>query len=151
MGGSPTRRSDEGFASCSDGASTRSRPEVPSAAQKQMQLIERMRAAPVALVPDAANAQHYEIPVEFFEHVLGPHLKYSSAPTGPIRILTHLRYFGYVFNPVSFYFCYDGAVGHVETIVAEITNTPWGERHCYVLGPGANQAGDASRKAIPTA
>lgn len=62
-------------------------------------------------------------------------------PTGPIRILTHLRYFGYVFNPVSFYFCYDGAVGHVEAIVAEITNTPWGERHCYVLGPGANQAG----------
>lgn len=76
---------------------------APSAAQKQMQLIERMRAAPVALMPDAANAQHYEIPVEFFEHVLGPHLKYSSTPTGPIRILTHLRYFGYV-QPGEFLF-----------------------------------------------
>jgi hypothetical protein len=46
-----------------------------------------------------------------------------------------------VFNPVSFYFCYDRADRHVETIVVEITNTPWGERHCYVLGPDANQAG----------
>lgn len=55
-------------------------------------------------------------------------------PTGPIRLLTHLRYFGYVFNPVSFFFCYDGSGERVETIVAEITNTPWGERHCYVLG-----------------
>jgi DUF1365 family protein len=55
-------------------------------------------------------------------------------------LLTHFRYFGYVFNPVSFYFCYDPAGSHVETIVAEITNTPWGERHCYVLGPNENRA-----------
>lgn len=61
-------------------------------------------------------------------------------PTGPIRLLTHLRYFGYVFNPVSFYFCYDRAGLHVEAIVAEITNTPWGERHCYVLGDHDNVA-----------
>ena len=27
-------------------------------------------------------------------------------PSGPIRLLTHLRYFGYVFNPVSFYYCF---------------------------------------------
>lgn len=66
-------------------------------------------------------------------------------PAGPIRLLTHLRYFGYVFNPVSFYFCYDPAGRQVETIVAEITNTPWGERHCYVLGPEGNQA-SGSRK-----
>lgn len=61
-------------------------------------------------------------------------------PHGPIRLLTHLRYFGYVFNPVSFYFCYDRDDRHVETIVAEITNTPWGERHCYVLGAEDNLA-----------
>ena len=53
-------------------------------------------------------------------------------PAGAIRLLTHLRYFGYCFNPVSFYYCYDGA-GRLDTIVAEITNTPWGERHQYVL------------------
>lgn len=54
-------------------------------------------------------------------------------PQGPIRLLTHARQFGYVFNPVSFYYCY-GADGHtLEAIVAEITNTPWKERHAYVL------------------
>ena len=57
----------------------------------------------------------------------------SQRPTGPIRLLTHLRYFGYVFNPVSFYYCLDSSGQSVETIVAEITNTPWGERHTYVL------------------
>jgi hypothetical protein len=62
----------------------------------------------------------------------------GSRPAGPIRLLTHFRYFGYVFNPVSFYFCYDESDRHVETIVAEITNTPWGERHCYVLGAKHN-------------
>jgi DUF1365 family protein len=54
-------------------------------------------------------------------------------PSGPIRLLTHLRYFGYAFNPVSFYYCFDAADQRVETIVAEITNTPWNERHAYVL------------------
>ncbi len=54
-------------------------------------------------------------------------------PRGPIRLLTHLRFFGYSFNPVSFYYVSDEADTHVETIVAEITNTPWRERHAYVL------------------
>jgi DUF1365 family protein len=54
-------------------------------------------------------------------------------PRGPIRLLTHLRQFGYSFNPVSFYYVYDATDTRVETIVAEITNTPWKERHAYVL------------------
>jgi uncharacterized protein len=54
-------------------------------------------------------------------------------PPGPIRLLTHLRYLGYSFNPVSFYYVFDAADTRVETIVAEITNTPWKERHAYVL------------------
>jgi hypothetical protein len=54
-------------------------------------------------------------------------------PAGPIRLLTHLRYFGYAFNPVSFYYCFDAEDKKVDTIVAEITNTPWNERHAYVL------------------
>jgi DUF1365 family protein len=53
--------------------------------------------------------------------------------TGPIRLLTHLRYFGFVMNPVSFYFCFDESDSRVEAVVAEVTNTPWGERHCYVI------------------
>jgi len=54
-------------------------------------------------------------------------------PLGPIRLLTHLRYFGYVMNPVSFYYCYDPAGRRVEFVVADVSNTPWGERHAYVL------------------
>jgi uncharacterized protein len=54
-------------------------------------------------------------------------------PSGPIRLLTHLRYFGYCMNPVSFYYCFDAAGDSLETIVAEITNTPWRERHQYIL------------------
>lgn len=54
-------------------------------------------------------------------------------PNGPIRLLTHLRYFGFVMNPVSFYFCFDKETQEVQTIVAEVHNTPWGEQHCYVI------------------
>jgi len=57
----------------------------------------------------------------------------GSRPGGPIRMLTHLRYFGIAFNPVTFYYCFDPAGTRVETIVAEITNTPWNQRHAYVL------------------
>jgi DUF1365 family protein len=57
----------------------------------------------------------------------------GRAPSGPIRLLTQLRTFGHCFNPVSFYYCYaqDGCT--LDTVVAEITNTPWKERHSYVL------------------
>jgi DUF1365 family protein len=58
-------------------------------------------------------------------------------PAGAIRMLTHLRYFGVAFNPVTFYYCYDENDA-VETIVAEITNTPWFERHAYVLTRNMN-------------
>jgi DUF1365 family protein len=62
-------------------------------------------------------------------------------PAGPIRLLTHLRYCGHVFNPVSFYYCFDASDTRVETVVAEVTNTPWGERHCYVLPSPAHARG----------
>ena len=63
----------------------------------------------------------------------------GNRPAGPIRLLTHLRYFGYCFNPASFYYCYDDSDIRVETIVVEIHNTPWGERHCYVFGDSQNE------------
>jgi DUF1365 family protein len=56
----------------------------------------------------------------------------GERPTGAVRLLTHLRYAGVSFNPVSFYYCHDAA-GALHSIVAEITNTPWKERHAYVL------------------
>ena len=63
-------------------------------------------------------------------------------PSGPIRMLTHLRYFGHCFNPVSFFYCFDPADQHVEGIVAEVNNTPWHERHCYVLTDALNDAAE---------
>jgi DUF1365 family protein len=57
----------------------------------------------------------------------------GAMPSGPIRLLTHLAHFGYCFNPVSFYYCFDARGERVETVLAQITNTPWGERHEYVL------------------
>jgi uncharacterized protein len=59
-----------------------------------------------------------------------------SLPDGPIFLLTHLRYFGYVFNPVSFYYCYDSA-GKLQTMLAEVNST-FGETHNYWLD-AANQ------------
>jgi uncharacterized protein len=61
-------------------------------------------------------------------------------PQGPIRVLTHLRYFGHCFNPVTFYYVFDATDARVETLVAEITNTPWRERHAYVLPAPAEGA-----------
>ncbi len=54
-------------------------------------------------------------------------------PAGPIYLLANLRYFGYVINPISCYYCFaeDGEI--LEYIVAEVTNTPWREKHSYVL------------------
>jgi DUF1365 family protein len=62
----------------------------------------------------------------------------GARPEGPIRMLTHLRYFGHCFNPVSFYYCFGKDGRTLETIVAEVNNTPWGERHMYVLAAAAN-------------
>lgn len=61
-------------------------------------------------------------------------------PSGPIRLLTHLSYFGFSFNPVSFYYCYDRDDEHLEFIVAEVNNTPWGEQYCYVLDSKNNKS-----------
>lgn len=56
-------------------------------------------------------------------------------PGGPVRVLTHPRYWGVCFNPVSFYYVFSADGERVEWIVADVTNTPWGQKHAYVLGP----------------
>jgi DUF1365 family protein len=61
-------------------------------------------------------------------------------PNGSIRMLTQLRYFGYVMNPVTFYYCFEPDTERVELILAEITNTPWGERHTYAISASEARA-----------
>ena len=56
----------------------------------------------------------------------------EAVPRGPIRMLTHFRYFGFIMNPISLFYCF-GEEEQLEFVVAEVNNTPWGERHCYVL------------------
>lgn len=65
--------------------------------------------------------------------------KTGVRPAGPIRLLAHLRYFGYCFNPASFYYCYDESGARVDAVVVQIHNTPWGEEHCYVLDEAHNE------------
>ncbi|HEY1687404.1 MAG TPA: DUF1365 domain-containing protein [Solirubrobacteraceae bacterium] len=62
----------------------------------------------------------------------------GTRPGGPIRLLTQLRSFGHCFNPVSFYYCFGSDGERLEAVLAEITNTPWGERHAYVLAPACH-------------
>lgn len=59
----------------------------------------------------------------------------GRAPGGPVRVLTHLRSLGHCFNPVSFYYCLTPDAAGLEALVAEVTNTPWGERYAYVFQP----------------
>ena len=60
----------------------------------------------------------------------------GARPEGPVRLLANLRYLGHSFNPVSFYFCFDARGERVESVLAQVTNTPWGERHAYLLERG---------------
>jgi len=69
----------------------------------------------------------------------------GARPTGAVVLLTHVRVFGFVFNPVSFYYCYD-ADDALVAVVAEITNTPWGERHAYVLRAQGGRASSSFAK-----
>lgn len=58
----------------------------------------------------------------------------GSRPQGPVRTLTNLRYFGHCFNPVSFHFCFDAQGERPQAVLADVSNTPWGESHAYVIG-----------------
>lgn len=59
-------------------------------------------------------------------------------PAGPVRMLAHLRQLGHCFNPVALYWCFAPDGERVEAVVAEVTNTPWGDRHAYVAAGGGN-------------
>lgn len=67
---------------------------------------------------------------------------------GAIRMLTNLRYFGYCFNPVTFYYCFEADNRTLQAIVAEINNTPWNERRSYVLDCHRQPAGRTHRFAF---
>ena len=55
-------------------------------------------------------------------------------PNGTVRLLANPRYWGVGFNPVAFYYLWDG--DDLKAMIAEVTNTPWGQRRSYVLEAG---------------
>jgi uncharacterized protein len=71
-----------------------------------------------------------------------------AVPDGRVFLLTHLRYLGYNFNPVSFFYCYDRQ-DRLQTILAEVNNT-FGETQNYWLTPSVEHpAGDNKRYRFP--
>ncbi|MEP6389849.1 MAG: DUF1365 domain-containing protein [Halioglobus sp.] len=64
----------------------------------------------------------------------------GESHAGPIYLLANLRYFGYQMNPIACYYCFNEDETDLQYLVAEVNNTPWDERHSYVLrGPEAGQ------------
>lgn len=64
--------------------------------------------------------------------------KFSPSPeTHRILLVTHLCYYGYCFNPVSFFYILQRGTNKLDALVLEVSNTPWNEMQCYVLHPSS--------------
>lgn len=63
----------------------------------------------------------------------------GTRPAGPVRVLAHVRTWGWLFNPIAIYFCMDAAGEDIEAMVLDVTNTPWHEHHAYVIAGGAGE------------
>jgi hypothetical protein len=89
------------------------------------------------------RADHFGDPATSLDHYVRDLAERQAGrrPRGPIRLLTHLRYFGYCVNPISIYYCFKPEGEELDLLVAEVTNTPWGEKIGYVLDV-AGQAGN---------
>jgi DUF1365 family protein len=60
--------------------------------------------------------------------------EHSATPAeGPVRLLTNVRGFGYIFNPISVYYCFDESGERLTHVVADVTNTPWRQSKAYVF------------------
>ena len=78
----------------------------------------------------------------------------GPGPTGPVRMLAHLRTWGWLFNPIACYWCWDAGDRAVQALVADVTSTPWHGRHAYVVErPGGRamvrQAASTCRRSSP--
>lgn len=74
--------------------------------------------------------------------------RYGISHQGPIRMLTHLRYFGHCFNPVTFYYCFNEKDGRLDFLLAQINNTPWDERFTYAFDNRKGELESNSANAI---
>ncbi len=68
-------------------------------------------------------------------------------PSGRVHLLAHLRTFGWLHNPLAVYYCRDEC-DELDSIVLEVTNTPWGERQWYVCDAAGGIGHACSAKAM---
>lgn len=99
--------------------------------KKRWPLISRRKFAPVSV--RASDYMAHRSEPRLAERLAGEiKEKLGEAWQGEAFMLAQPRHFGFVINPLATYYCY-GKDGGLEFVVGEITNTPWGERHCYVF------------------
>ena len=88
----------------------------------------------------AASSKHSDSLVDRVFRLVADRTKGAFVPnpsTHSIFLLTQLTYYGYCFNPVSFYYIHNRSSRRIEAVIGEVSNTPWNEMHCYVLHPKA--------------
>jgi DUF1365 family protein len=107
--------------------------ELPDLVGPGKLLSDRKFAAASFLRNDHGGDSHLPLDDAYRQLVL---TQTGILPAGPIRLLTLLRHWGYHFSPLNLAYCFDRTGQQVEFIVAEVSNTPWRERHCYVLWSG---------------
>ncbi len=106
--------------------------EVP-ALLSQCKLFSSNRWGPVSfreedhLMTSASQLDH-EVREWFFAMT-------GEKQSGPIRLLTLLRCWGYYFSPLNLYYLFRPDGNNIAAIVAEVSNTPWREKHRYLLLP----------------
>ena len=69
-------------------------------------------------------------------------------PGGSVHLLAHLRTFGWLFNPLTVYYCWSADGRALDALVLEVTNTPWGERHWYVIDARGDTGAQVMAKAL---
>ncbi|GJN10268.1 hypothetical protein PR202_ga28347 [Eleusine coracana subsp. coracana] len=76
------------------------------------------------------------------DHLSASDARRIACTSGPVHLLTIPKSVGYEQNPLSIYYCYDSAVqeqeGELKMCIAEVTNTPWGERVMFTFQPGSD-------------
>lgn len=63
----------------------------------------------------------------------------GTCPSGAVRMLANLRMWGVCFNPVTIFYIFEPAAQYPSLILAQVTNTPWDERHCYIISCDEDQ------------
>jgi hypothetical protein len=76
------------------------------------------------------------------------HARLGRRPTGRVHLLAQLRTFGWLVNPIAVYYCWTHDGRALDAIVLEVTNTPWAERHWYVLDAHSSPGVATTSKAM---